>query len=213
MLTHFSLTKLKPSKYWRVLTGMLTDHPYFGNERMSNPSKHCLCTTLSSDFCHSACTFKKFNKRVRHLDDLNRQIDTLLDSSWPQSEEIDALSSRLQQNRIFPAIKRKLLMSRLLPYETGRGPLLNQKTTLMGTSMLDQAGGKESAEAMTLRKLRALSSKIVFKMIATPDSVPLCKEEVEAISVHLNSRFERALSTLSKMSGSLASRTNPVVAR
>ena len=189
---------------------MLRDHPYFGNELMSNASKHCLCKKNSSDYCLSTCTWKKFNKRVRRLDDLNRHIDTLLDSVWPQSEEIDALSSRLQQNRSFPAIKRKLLMSRLLPYETGRGPLLNQKTTLMGTSMLDQAGGKESAEAMTLRKLRALSSKIVFKMIATPDSVPLCKEEVEAISVHLNSRFERALTTLSKMSGSVASRTEPV---
>ena len=189
---------------------MLRDQPLVGNERMSNASKNCLCNKNSSDYCLSTCTWKKFNKRVRRLDDLNRQIDTLLDSVWPQSEEIDALSSRLQQNRSFPALKRKLLMSRLLPYETGRGPLLNQKTTLMGTSMLDQAGGKESAEAMTLRKLRALSSKIVFKMIATPDSVPLCKEEVEAISVHLNSRFERALSTLSKISGSVASRTEPV---
>ena len=102
--------------------------------------------------------------------------------------------------RVSIFLSKSLLEGTLMPFCGSKRAQHTQKTTLMDTWMLDQAGGNESAEVMTLRKLQAVSSKIVLKTIATPDSVPLCKEEVEAISVHLNSRFERALSSVSTLS-------------
>ena len=137
---------------------------------------------------------EKLNTILSRLDFLNQRIEYFWDSENLQAEETDTLSLRLQQNRFFPAIRSKLIMARLGPYESNKGRLLrSQASTPLVASVLNiEDHGIEMISATSaLQALQSLSSNVVLKMITKiSGEIPLCIEEVEAISHHLNSRFK-----------------------
>ena len=86
-------------------------------------------------------------------------------------------------------------MVRLLPYESKMGPLLlhTQASTPLVASVSSKAvdyGALNRSQDFALHELQHVSSKVVSKMITRiSEEIPLCMEEVEAISHQLNSRF------------------------
>ena len=139
--------------------------------------------------------WEKFETTVRRLDFLSQRIESFLDIEWLQAGETDSLSLRLQQNRSFLSIKMKLLMARVLPYESNLGPLMlhNKTSTPLVASVSKKAADNDAvirSKDFALHELEHVSSKIVLKMItAISREIPFYIEEVEAISHHLNSRF------------------------
>ena len=161
-------------------------------EARSGLSTFALAFEPYSDFNRLCCS-EKFVTTVRHLEFLTQRIEFFLDSECRQAEQTDELALRLQHNRSFPAIRQKLLTVRLLPYESGFGPLHNETLTAVVPSVLKEAVDCSAlilAAALPLQALESLSSKFVLKMITkVSEEIPFCNEEVEAIIHHLNSRF------------------------
>ena len=97
-----------------------------------------------------------------------------------------------QHRRSFPAIRRKLLATRLLPYECNFGLLLCKPTSTVPPVLYEAADHRavNIAAVPALQALQSRSSKFVLKMLTTiSEEIPFCKEEVEAASKYLNSRF------------------------
>ena len=105
-----------------------------------------------------------------------------------QAEQTDALALTFQLSRLFPAIRKKLLVARILPYECKFGPVLCKPTPTF-PPVVDH-GAVNIAAVPTLQALQSRSSEFVLKMLTTiSEEIPFCKEEVEAASKYLNSRF------------------------
>ena len=165
--------------------------------------------TGNDRYCNSDVTilWKQVEVRVRRLDVLNKRIESFLESLHLQFKETDHLSSKLNQNKYFPSIKRKLLMSRLVPYESTWGPLDQATTTPVKLVPTEELEAVFITEISALYTLESLSSEIVSKMIATISSdIPFCTEEVKAISHRLHQQFQPAWTILSKVV-----RTDPAI--
>ena len=136
--------------------------------------------------------WEKLETTVRRLDLLDRRIQSFLDSECLQAEQTDALALTFQHCRSFPAIRRKLLATRLLPYECNFGLLLCKDMSTVPPVLNEAAdhGAVNIAAVPALQALQCRSSEFVLKMLTTiSEEIPFCKEEVEAASKYLNSRF------------------------
>ena len=132
--------------------------------------------------------WEKLETTVRRLDLLNQRIQSFLDSGCLQAEQTDALALTFQHSRPFPAIRRKLLVARILPYECNFGLLLCKPTPTFPP--VADHGAVNIAAVPTLQALQSRSSEFVLKMLTTiSEEIPFCKEEVAAASDYLNSRF------------------------
>ena len=152
----------------------------------------CIQSTSATTIHQRLECSEKLETTVRQLDLLNERIQSFLDSECLQAENTDALALRLKHSRSFPAIRRKLLATRLLPYECNFGLLLCMDMFKV-PPILNEAVDHRAVNIAAVPALQALqsrSSKFVLKMLTTiSEEIPFCKEEVEAASNYLNSRF------------------------
>ena len=175
----------------------------------------CRNVCYNSNFWH-----KQAEERVRRLNIINQRIGNLLDSSDLQSYQTNHLSLKLKQSKLFPTIKRMLLMSRLLPYEASSGPLQDQTNPQTISSVIANDRERQaqySTEIYALLTLEALCTKFVLEMITkVSEDVPFCTEEVQAISNHVSLKFQHAWSSLENTMKGISSRIqkqSPVSAR
>ena len=147
-------------------------------------------------------SWKRFQARVKGLNTLIMQMESWTDSS----KEINDLSLKLLQNEAFPVIKRNLLMSRLFTYETGLKPFLRFAFEPLVAFVPDQATeckyfDDSCLNTAVVRRLQNISSEMVLRMItAMSGDIPLCKEEVWAISHNLHSKFKSVFDCLESCS-------------
>ena len=152
----------------------------------------CMQSTSATTIHQSLGCSEILETTVRRLDLLDQRIQSFLDSECLQAEQTDALALRLKHSRSFPAIRRKLLVARILPYECNFGLLLCKDMPMI-PPVLNEAVDHSAVNIAAVPALQALqsrSSKFVLKMLTTiSEEVPFCKEEVDATSKYLHSRF------------------------
>ena len=150
----------------------------------------CIQSTSTTTVDQRLDWSEKLETTVRRLDLLNQRIQSILDSECLQAEQTDALALTFQRSRSFPAIRRKLLATRLLPYECNFGLLLCKPTVPPFLIEAADHGAVNIAAVPALQALQSRSSEFALKMLTTiSEEIPFCKEEVEAASNYLNSRF------------------------
>ena len=144
---------------------------------------------------------------MKRLERMNEMLESLSDGAWICDNETQTLAKRLKLSKYYPAIRSKMLDTRLMQQPTQ--PRKDSIDCAAADPNLQEnsikCGGEISDEVSTLQILEDKTSKSVHAMLASlSGDIPICSEEAEAILSRVKATFDPARKALSAAVRSLA---------
>ncbi len=152
---------------------------------------------------------KRCEASVKRLERMNGMLDSIADGAWLSSDQMQALTKKLNLNKFYAAIRSRMFDSRLMhqvqhasqdsqesqPKQDGIDPAaadpdLYKIANKCGAEMSDEVSTLQLLEDKTLEKVRAMLASI-------NGEIPICTEEVETILSHVKVKFNPARKALS----------------